>query len=65
MRSSLELMYLSGAKRFCLNHNYHIETENLTGYTLIVHIKQNRSDSDNIDETSHYSRDLFPDIYKN
>ena len=43
----------------------HLETENLrNGWLEIFHLKQNRSDSDVIDEKSHFLKELFPDLLK-
>ena len=52
-------------KRFAtlMDTKSHLETENIkNGYLEIFHIKQNRIDSDVIDENSHFIRDLFPDF---
>ena len=43
----------------------HIKSEGLISPCLeIFHLKQNRTDSEVLDETSHFLKDLFPDLVK-
>ena len=44
----------------------HLKTEDQRSACLeIFHLKQNRTDSEVLDETSHFLKDLFPDLVKN